>query len=84
MSTDRATVENVARACGYELVRIITIDEQTYMPITFIVDEAVKNRAAVIVTPDMCHFGVGYQVITVACSVRLPGEFLPRQSKPPY
>lgn len=69
---DHSTIERLARRYGYELARIVTVDESTYMPTAFVVGAAAESRASVIITPDLVHLGPGYKAVTLACGLLLP------------
>ncbi|MBH0776286.1 hypothetical protein [Nocardia bovistercoris] len=69
---DHSTIERLARKHGHELVRIVTLDDSTYMPTVFVVGAAAESRAGVIITPDLAHLGAGYKAVTLACGLLLP------------
>lgn len=74
---DQTLIERLAKAHDYTLVRILTIDHETFMPTTLIIGTAARSRAVVIITPDLNHFGHGYKAIPRACPVLLPTGLLP-------
>ncbi|WP_331761114.1 hypothetical protein OG225_43385 (plasmid) [Nocardia sp. NBC_01377] len=68
----RTIVENLAKQNGYDLVRIVTIDDATFMATTFIIHAAALARAEVIIAPGREHLGPGQNAVPHACRVLLP------------
>ncbi|MET8650355.1 MULTISPECIES: hypothetical protein [Nocardia] len=81
---DQNMIEHLARDSGYQLVRILTIDHDTYMPVTLMISTAARSHATVIVAPDIDHLGVGYKAVPHACAVLLPTGMIPRTPRPAF
>ncbi|MBH0780520.1 hypothetical protein [Nocardia bovistercoris] len=77
MLAAQTTIKGLAKRYRYQLVRILTIDADTYMPTTLIIGTAAQARAAAIITPDPNHLGVTYKTISRACPILLPTGLMP-------
>ncbi|MGN2642353.1 hypothetical protein ACTD5D_40520 [Nocardia takedensis] len=68
-------VERLAAAHGLDLIQTVEIDEHTYLPVAFILNEAERARAKVIIAPGLDHLGPGREVVPRTTSVLLPTGF---------
>lgn len=74
---DEATIRRMAAQHGYTLNRIIVIDEDTFMPTTFVVSTACSVKADAVIAPDIAHFGYLARAVSVACELITPGMRVP-------
>ncbi|MGN2641153.1 hypothetical protein ACTD5D_34325 [Nocardia takedensis] len=75
--SSQTTIEALAERYEYTLVNILSIDYDTFVPTTLIVDTAAKARAAVIIAADLEHFGTAYKAVPRVCPVLLPTGLIP-------
>ncbi|MFC8042840.1 hypothetical protein [Nocardia sp. NPDC057353] len=80
-SAHRAIIDDLARASALRLALIVTIDHDTYMPITYIITTAARTRADTVIAPDLEHFGTGYTAMTLACALLVPTELIPHRTR---
>ncbi|MFC8525655.1 hypothetical protein [Nocardia sp. NPDC057227] len=83
MSTHRAVIEDLANAEALQVAEIVTIDHDTYMPITYAIAAAVQAGADTVIAPDLAHFGTGYAAMTLACDLLVPTGLIRRRPQPP-
>ncbi|MBH0778734.1 hypothetical protein [Nocardia bovistercoris] len=84
IGADHLWIESQARQRGYQLAGVLSIDYDTYMPLTLIVASAAGAKAAVIIAPDLDYFGAAYKAVTTVCALLLPTGLMPCAARTPY
>lgn len=77
-SVDENLIRNLARARKYELVGILTIRPNEYMPTTLTVQTAVEHDAVAVLAPALAHLGGAERAVALACDVVTPHETIRR------
>ncbi|WP_280502573.1 hypothetical protein [Nocardia farcinica] len=72
-AADRHVLAELARVGGYRLVDVLTVDEQTYLPTSYIAERARSARAEVLLAPSFEHFGVSGRVLPLVAELVVPG-----------
>lgn len=75
---DRATLTALAAWRGCQLIQVLTIDADTYMPTTLITHTAHTTGATTILAPSLAHFGTATKALTLACTLVVPQAVIPR------
>ncbi|APE36398.1 hypothetical protein BOX37_23465 [Nocardia mangyaensis] len=76
---DIEVIAAIARDRGYELAQLLTINADTYMPITYIVHEAVISGAVAVVAPGVVHLGEHAEALTHAVTLEIGADTVRRQ-----
>ena len=77
-TADRAALAELAAAHNCVLRGVVTIDTDTFMPTTLITHTAHTIRAAIILAPNLAHFGTATKALTLACTLVVPHHVIPR------
>ncbi len=67
----KVVINAIAGERGYEVADVVTINAQTFMPVTHIMHTAAQRHATAIVAPDLSHFGGAAIVHALAKSLPL-------------
>ncbi len=63
LPSSQTTIEALAKQYDYAVVRFVSIDHDTFMPTTYIIDAAAEARAVVIIAADLEHFGTAHKAV---------------------
>lgn len=75
---DANLIRNLAAARKYELVGILTIRPNEYLPTALTVQTVAEHRADAVLAPTMAHFGGAERAVALACDVVTPHETVRR------
>jgi len=77
-TADQATLLELAASHGCHLTKVITINDETFMPTTLIAHTAHTTRASAILAPGLAHFGAATKALALACTLIVPDTVIPR------
>jgi len=77
-AADRDILLELAAAHDYHLTRLLTIDDETFMPTTLLAHTAHTIHAAAILAPSLTHFGTATKALSLACTLVVPRTVIPR------